>query len=236
MADTGFLSQSEALSALVQIRFDDGDPFRAVLEQISRIAKRTLPEDSEVSITLVEDGRPSTVAFTGSLAIELDERQYERGHGPCLDASESGQTLLIRDTATETRWPDYTPIAIKHGCKASLSVPLPLQQYQGAMNSYVTKLDVFDDNKIETLTTFANYAATPLVNARAYLDKSKLAQQLAEAIKSRATIDQAKGILMERHKLTADMAFDLVRASQTRNVKLREIAAELVESGSLTGH
>ena len=55
---------------------------------------------------------------------------------------------------------------------------------------------------------------------------------LEEALLSRDVIGQAKGILMERHHLTADQAFEELRqASQKRNRKVRDMAAELAETG-----
>jgi AmiR/NasT family two-component response regulator len=60
--------------------------------------------------------------------------------------------------------------------------------------------------------------------------------QLHAALESREVIGQAKGILMERYRLTPDGAFELLaRASQDTNVKLREVAAELCRTGALPG-
>jgi AmiR/NasT family two-component response regulator len=51
---------------------------------------------------------------------------------------------------------------------------------------------------------------------------------------SRACIEQANGILMERHKITEDEAYTiLTHASQRTNIKLRDVAAELVRTGTL---
>ena len=49
-------------------------------------------------------------------------------------------------------------------------------------------------------------------------------------------IDQAKGILMERFKLSADMAFQaLARVSMETNTKVRDLAAQVVETGEFPG-
>jgi len=53
---------------------------------------------------------------------------------------------------------------------------------------------------------------------------------------SRAAIEQAKGILMERHQVNADDAFTLLsRASQLSNIKLRHVADRLLRTGTLPG-
>jgi hypothetical protein len=80
-----------------------------------------VPGADVVSVSLVSDGNAETVVFTGELARELDERQYERGYGPCLDAAAGGETLVIRDARTETRWPDYAAVAVERGSLSSMS-------------------------------------------------------------------------------------------------------------------
>src|SRR5437764_10898714 len=85
-----------AFAALSQIVLGD-EPMAAILERVVRLAKDVLPVDCEASITLVSSAGPSTVAFTGERAIALDERQYEADRGPCLDAAQGGERLLIRE-------------------------------------------------------------------------------------------------------------------------------------------
>jgi GAF domain-containing protein len=234
VTDKGQLSITDALSALNSVRFS-GEPLSKILEQLTAIAKDALVPKGETSITLVRQNKAWTAAFTGQLALDLDERQYEVGHGPCVDAAVSGTTLIIRDFGTEDRWPTYTPGALKLGAGSSISTPLPLlQDITGALNIYSLEPNCFDDEDIALAETIASYAATPLVNAIEYTQAVDLAAHLREAMKSRATIEQAKGILMERHKLTAEIAFDLlVKASQTQNRKLRDIADALVATGTL---
>src|SRR4051794_16417806 len=94
----GRLSHQDALVVLNGIRLSE-QPQRETLELVTDIAKRSVLHAGEASISLVRGDKPWTTAFTGQLAIDLDERQYEQGYGPCLDASRSGQTLLLTDLA-----------------------------------------------------------------------------------------------------------------------------------------
>jgi GAF domain-containing protein len=234
VTDDGRASLTDTLSGLNRIRFSS-EPMSQVLEQVTQVAKRALVPEGETSITLVRGGKGWTAAFTGQLALDLDERQYEVGFGPCVDSAVSGTLLHIKDMATEDRWPAYTPGAVKLGAGSSLSVPLPLlQDLSGALNVYSLEPHHFSDADLELAETVASYAATPLVNAIEFTQAVDLAAQLREAMKSRATIEQAKGILMERHKLPAETAFDLlVKASQAQNRKLRDLADDLVSTGSI---
>jgi len=74
-----------------------------VLGRVAELAKQTITGAADVSVTLMEDGHVSSVAFTGPLSAELDERQYEAGFGPCMDAALSGATVTIENTAAAPR-------------------------------------------------------------------------------------------------------------------------------------
>ncbi|WP_409332761.1 ANTAR domain-containing protein [Trujillonella humicola] len=82
----------------------------------------------------------------------------------------------------------------------------------------------------------ARYAARLVDDAGAQATAVDLVGHLRVALRSRAVIEQAKGVLMERHGGSADDAFHrLVGQSQRRNRKLREIAAEVVASAGTPG-
>jgi GAF domain-containing protein len=208
------------------------EPLDAVLARIAELAKQTIPEVAEASVTLVQDGQVSSVVFTGSLAVDLDERQYEAGFGPCVDAAASGATIAIPDTVASSDYPDFARAARRRGINATLSVGLPVEQRTiGALNLYGSSGEPFDDSSAELARAFASYAAVAVANAGVYASTQELARNLQRALTSRAIIDQAKGILMAQHRLTADDAFELLsRQSQRDNRKLRELAAEIVAS------
>jgi GAF domain-containing protein len=207
-----------------------------VLEDIVALAKTRIPGADEVSMTMIEDGRPSTVASTGHLAIEMDERQYASGWGPCLDAAHAGQMLAVEDMSTETRWPEFRDRGQELGLGSSLSTPLPVQQHlSGALNAYAGRPRSFDSASRQLAQSFAGHAALALAQAYRFTRATDQAESLLEAMRSRAVIEQAKGILMAARKLDADQAFDvLVRGSQAGHVKLRQLAVEIVTQAS--GH
>jgi GAF domain-containing protein len=235
MADVGTAGaprgvDAEALLELAAIVYD-GETLESVLDRVTHVAKRTVPGAEEVSVTLIRDDEPFTAAYTGPLALAADELQYERGYGPCVDAARAGVVLRIPDMRTETRWPDYAAAVAGKGVLSSLSVPLPVQeQYIGALNIYSTEPGSFPDRDIAVAQTIASYAAVAVHNATTFSKTSELARQLAEAMASRAVIEQAKGIVMHEQRCDADDAFGvLLRVSQRANIKLRDIAAQIVE-------
>jgi GAF domain-containing protein len=208
----------------------EGETLESVLDRVTHVAERSIPGAEEVSVTLIRGDKPFTAAYTGSLALAADELQYERGYGPCVDAGCAGVVLRIGDMRTETRWPDYAAAVAAKGVLSSLSVPLPVQdQHIGALNIYSTEPGAFPDRDIPVTQTMASYAAVAVHNASTFTKAGELARQLTEAMKTRAVIEQAKGILMHEQKCDADEAFGiLLRVSQRANIKLREIAAQIV--------
>ena len=205
-----------------------------LLQAIVDATKTTLPRHVDASISVLVGSRPATAVYSGQLALDLDEAQYERGHGPCLHAATSGELVEIADARNEDRWPDYTARAVQRGCLSSLSVPLPTDGLRVGLNIYATEASVFDEDTRSAATEFARAAATAVGNMHSYQTARDIAANLEVALQSRAVIDQAKGILMERHKLTADQAFQfLAHTSQAANRKLRDIAEHLVQTGEV---
>ena len=202
----------------------------SILEEISDVTLRAVSGSEAVSITLIEGDRATTASSTSDLALRLDERQYEYDEGPCLDAARGGEIMHVPDMASEQRYPEYAPRALELGIQSSVSVPLPVQQAViGALNIYATRPHAFDPVAVEAASRFGSYAAVALANARLYARTAQMAREMHEALASRAIIDQAKGILMALHGGTAEQAFSrIVRESQRRNIKVREIAADIV--------
>jgi GAF domain-containing protein len=136
----------------------------------------------------------------------------------------------IESTATDARWPEFSRAAGAKGIKSTLSLPLMVEDEPvGALNLYSREEASFGDDEEQIGMAFASQAAVAMANAQAYWEAKEVADQLGEAMRSRAVIEQAKGILMAAQGCSPDQAFDLlVKASQRSNRKLREIAQDIV--------
>jgi hypothetical protein len=172
--------------------------------------------------------RIETRAATSDVVAAVDRVQYETGQGPCLQAIQDHRTIRLPDMAAEVRWPAFTGRAVELGIQGMLSFQLYVERDNlGALNLYAEKAGAFTDESEYVGLLFASHAAVAMVGA-------KQQQHSDQALLMRDLIGQAKGILMERHRLTADQAFRLlVKASQRTNTKLTEIAQRLTESGEL---
>lgn len=223
------LDLTEAFIQLGTIRHGEAD-LNAILARIAEVAKQAIPGTQEVSVTLIQGNEAHTAAYTGKLALLLDEWQYEQGRGPCVDAATTGAVMLVADMATEGRWPEWAARAHSAGAASSLSIGLPVQDaVVGALNIYGATAHAFD-GVTALAQRFAGHAAVALANAHLYDSTAALANQMQAAMQSRAVIEQAKGIIMGQRRCTADEAFViLAKVSQDSNRKLREVAEALVE-------
>ncbi|TFV88742.1 GAF and ANTAR domain-containing protein [Blastococcus sp. CT_GayMR16] len=232
--DDGARSPGAALDRLGRIRLTEHS-MRSLLGEIAELAQQSLPGRLETSVTLLTGDAPVTAVATGPLARELDQAQYGSGAGPCLHAASRGEVVEIRDMRAEERWTEFREQAVQHGCLSSLSLPLPLHEaVSGSLNIYAQEPSTFDEPARDFAQRFASYGAVVAGNMLVYESALDRARNLEAAMASRAIIDQAKGILMERFKLTADQAFRaLTRVSMETNKKVRDIAARFVDTGEL---
>jgi GAF domain-containing protein len=220
-----------AFAELALIAVDAGSP-EQTLRHIAELAKQTLGGVEEVSLTVIENGRPRSVVFTGPLAVDLDERQYELGFGPCLDAAKTGQTIIVDSREDDTPYREFARVADRAGVRHIVSVGLPLAQRSiGGLNIYRTAGTPFPADFLEHAEMFAGYAAVAVANVTSHANAVHEATHLRIAMESRAIIEQAKGIIMARDQCAADEAFDVLkRVSQQQNTKLRDLAQSIVDS------
>ncbi len=218
---------ASALAALAQIILESGT-LDDTLRHVCGVAVEVLAAD-DASVTLMTDGVAKTYGATSELALAADEKQYDAGSGPCLDAGRGNQIVSVPDLAGDDRWSAAKEMA-KVGAGCSLSLPLPVQgEAIGALNLYARQVGSFAEVDEARGKEFASYAAVAVANAVSYSSAAEAARHLRAAMEHRGDIEQAKGILIANTGCTPDAAFHLlVQQSQYENRKLRDIAAEIV--------
>lgn len=232
-------ARAEALYALTQFLVADttlGD----TLQQVTEITMRAMPAAAIAGITTLSGaGRPSTNVFTDEESPQIDAAQYESGNGPCLDALREQRIVRIDDMELASdQYPEFSKAARSHGVHSTLSLPMVAGgDGVGALNLYARTTNGFTGEDEAIGLDLATAAAALMANSEAYWGATQLSEQLSEAMKSRAIIEQAKGMLMAQSRdLTPDDAFEVLRkASQRENVKLREIAQRLVDRRPMVG-
>ncbi|TCC01538.1 GAF and ANTAR domain-containing protein [Kribbella soli] len=201
----------------------------ATLQAITSATVDTLANVDYASISLTRDDRQIvTLAPTAPLAAEADAMQYQLGEGPCLEAALEEPVVLAEDLARDARWPSYGPWAARAGLGSQVAFQFQAHHghVRGALNLYCEQPGAVGDPTMQIGALFANQVAITMGWARHEEDAQA-------ALQTRDQIGMAIGILMERYKLTRDGAFNfLVRTSQTGNVKLREVAAAIINETS----
>ena len=214
----------------------DADTFDEVLLRIAQAAVSTVVGCQLASITMKKDGALCTMASTHAAATEVDQAQYQATEGPCIDAVDDA--IVYAPAFPDSRWPRLGSRPTGFGVQSAVSyrlaatAPLTNASLGGSLNSYATSPHAFDLEAREIGLVLAAHASVAAMAVQERTALEQLGSRLHEALSSRDVIGQAKGILMERLRITPEDAFDaLRRASQRLNLKLREIAQNLAETG-----
>jgi len=204
----------------------------ATLVRIVELAVATIEGCDFAGIFLLEGGTIVTPASTDPGVGVIDRLQHHHGEGPCLEAIAQSLTFYADDLEIDTRWPAFAPEAAAAGIRSVLAVPLTSSGVGGALNLYArypAAFGVIDRAKGAVLASLSSVA---LRVARTHEDEERQVENLASALATREVIGQAQGILIERERISADAAFDILRrASQHLNHKLRDVAQDLVDTG-----
>jgi len=204
------------------------DP-QQLLNRVVSLAVEMVPGADEATITMVRARRHVySAAATGELARGFDDLQNETGEGPCLDAMWKQQTVRVDDLAADPRWPVLGPRAAARGVGSMLCLQLfAHEDTLGALDLLAHEKSAFTDDSEHIGLLLASHAAIAVADAQ------KL-EHAGIALVNRDIIGQAKGILMERFKITADQAFNaLAKVSQDTNRKLYAVAEDLSSTGTL---
>lgn len=212
-----------------------------VLRRVLELAVRVIGKADGASITLFKgDMQPFTMVATDDWVEAIDQRQYETQQGPCIEvAATSAPTSGSADLAASTSWPVFGRVAVDYGVRSLLAAglsphpdPTEPKSPPGALNLYSRSAFAFTGEDREEALLLAAIAAIGVQLAAARANTSRL----YEALSTRDVIGQAKGILMERHGISEEQAFNVLRrASNDLNIKLRDVAAEIAGGGSVDG-
>lgn len=207
------------------------------LVAVTRVAVAAVETCDGASLTMRSTGVPSVPIASDEWAMSLDRLQFVEQEGPCLDCLREGSVMRSPDLGGDSRFPTYGPKASELGACSALSLPLAADgRTVGALNLYSRRADAFDAEIVAVGELLAAHAALAISAATAYYSSQALAEQMRQALESRAVIEQAKGVLACQQQMTPDTAFDLlVQLSQRSNRKLREVAFSVVASVTTPG-
>lgn len=204
-----------------------------ILQTVSHRATELVPRAEQVSITREEHGRFQTIAATSDLPVLLDEIQYERRSGPCVDAILTDSVIRVGDLEHSDRWPEFgSEAAQQHRIQSILSVRLhvPDDYLLAGLNMYATSRNAFDESDQTAATLLATHGALALATAR----RQNKVDNLERALLTSRRIGIAVGIVMATRNVADEQAFDMLRIiSQSTRRKLYDVAEQVAETGLL---
>jgi hypothetical protein len=200
---------------------------------ISERGLQTVPGAQHASVTVSRRNEFDTPIATSELPPRVDAIQYELNSGPCVDAVLDDSIYRTGDLETDPRWPEFGKRAVADlGVRSMLAVRLycDVPNLRAALNLYSVEHDAFDEAAVPVAIVLATHASLALTAA----GRSEQIVNLEQALASNREIGVAIGVLMTRHLVTQQHAFDLLRmASQRSHRKIRDIASQVVATGDI---
>jgi GAF domain-containing protein len=214
--------------AEMALSLHDERSFENTIERVLEFAVKELDCAYAGVIVVHAKDRIETVAATNPAVAELDQIQLRAGQGPDLEVIGDRHGVIVPDTTTEERWPDWAKLVAETGVRSMLGTRLyTTSQTLGSLNFYDLEPGHFSEADLDMAHALARHAAVAL-------DSARTQDNLWRAIGSRHLIGVAQGILMERFAIDVDDAFSVLRRySQDRNVRLHAVAEQVVESRRL---
>jgi GAF domain-containing protein len=211
-----------------------------MLGQVAQFAVQAIPGADGAGVSLIhphdresaDDLRIQAWSVTAEFIQTIDTLQYEKlAEGPCITCIRSGRPAVSGSLGSDRRWPRFGGSVARMGVHSVLALPLAVgERVIGAINSYAHGRDAFTEHAVQLGSQFAGPAAVSVYNTQLLANTRLRTTQLQQALRSRAVIDQAIGIIRSRSGSTAEEAFDrLTRISQREHVKLAEVAEQLVD-------
>jgi len=221
------LTIAQELAAIGRLVADDDVP--ATLDRYVARAVALVPGCDRASITVAGAGGAELIAEAGT---PLPAPQAEgAGPDPVTEVLRYREPRRLPDTATDDRWPAYTAHLRAHGYGSCLTLPLPGANPGAAFSVLSVDAGRFGDDSHDLALLFTLHAGVAFDNSTLYHDNRRMLEHVQTALRTRTVIGQAQGLLMRHYDQSADEALaELKRRSQEGNVKLRAVAAELVEA------
>jgi GAF domain-containing protein len=201
------------------------------LNRLAEMAVREVPGCCGAMAILWRDDDLAGLVATHPDLAELADVQLRTGQGPAMDAMREGDPAGCADTLRDTRWPGYAGEALRRGVRSSLALRHEFPPMTVVLMVCSVRPNAIDSQQVPLAATLAAFGGAVIANASAYGDAQREAIQLRNAVESRSVVDQAKGILMHAYGCSAAEALERMRrVSQTRHVKVTDVAKQVVEA------
>ncbi|WP_436523531.1 ANTAR domain-containing protein [Actinoplanes sp. HUAS TT8] len=226
----------QAFVALADTMAEDFE-LAAYLRRLISLAQDLLGADG-VGVMLNDPSGRLRVAAASSPSVErLVQAELAGGDGPGLVAYRTGKAVAhVRLDPGERRWSALAASAWAAGFRCAHAIPLRRGDEVIGGLSLFSRADQPLSQPGQLLgRALADQVTISLLHHRALSAQRLRAAQLQQAFTTRVAIEQAKGVLAERHDIPLDVAFDQMRAQARKtNRKLADLAQEILGDAALT--
>jgi GAF domain-containing protein len=205
-----------------------------IVDLLDRLAGACVSLLGVTAAGLLLDDQHGSLAVVASSSEEtrlLEIFQLQNNQGPCLDCVSTGRVVISTDLDADTRrWPLFAPVAMAAGFRSVAALPLRLRdQTIGGLNLFGARAVPVPAGDQRLAQALADVATIGILQQRSAHRSAMLAEHLQRALNSRVIVEQAKGVLAERHAQSMDVAFDTLRThARDHNIKLTELAIAIV--------
>jgi GAF domain-containing protein len=219
----------QALSDLGRLRFGEMRVEEA-MHQIVQTTHAIFSVDGAGLMLADAEHHLRNAAVSDERVRHLEELQVQYREGPCISAFEDKMLVGAQDLKTDSRWPSFSRAAIERGLRAVLASPIPYNQDAIGVVAVLSQEEHPWPAEAElALLAFTDLAALLIATMMMGEQQTELAQQLQSALNSRSVIEQAKGVLIGQHGLSAQAAYEQIRAqARAERRKIAVVSAELV--------
>jgi hypothetical protein len=212
-------------------RVHDEDSLIDLMFRASREAVRLVDDVDWAGVTAQFAGPPFTAASTDRRVMVVDEGQYGQGDGPCLQALRTGRPVSMTSEQVADRWPILAQAVRAAGVRAFHAEPLHARHHPvGCLNMYSATSGGLQDPDPDLLVVLTEYLDRGLTDYSAAQPGEPDAHRLQQALRTRFTVNQAIGVLMATHGITADLARANFRQRlrQTPDASAEQVAGDII--------
>jgi transcriptional regulator with GAF, ATPase, and Fis domain len=207
-------------------RLVEDDDFGKTLERFVNRVAQTIPGCDDALITVRSQTGVESVSSTRDLGFDPILP------GPIIEAVTFNEPRRLDDVGADQRWPAFAVALANAGYQSCLSLPLSTTRDDTAvLTLFAHKPDQFTESAYDVVLLLTLHGGAVFDNASLYHDSSRLVTQLRTALRTRALVGRAQGLLMRHFAYDTERAFAaLTRASQNSNTKLRDLAGLIVNA------
>jgi hypothetical protein len=230
--------EGRLVEAMVQAADTLAEDFDIVgfLQDFAGNCVRLLDVDAAGLILADRNGMPHTIAASDERTRQLELLELQSACGPCVDVLRTGEQVVSADVrADRERWPRFAEAAAAAGFRSVHALPLGLRAtVLGAVNLFRPEPGPLGGVDAHIGRALADVAAIGIFAQRSIQQTGLVVARLQRTLDNRVAVEQAKGVLAERHGITADEAFELLRdVADTRGVSLADLAAQVAEGATI---